>query len=265
MPKHLLTQLLNLSALAVLLLGGGCNNSLNHQSPVPAMPVISNPEKIKINSPVGDSGIDKNNVVTWPRFEFKELGFSIQLPFEKDRMTQGYVECRRGKAYDANGKTLDYACASEEESYYAISVHVTENTSPLSGVHIGSVSKNFTTLDGGIVKVTDIYDFDIDTSTASGISTEYIKDPFTWIIRHPLKTFNNQSSLIVINDLYKDFYQKLDKDFDQDNRRVVYGIYIKIQNNSKFKAAAMAFEKSGNDDWTWEQIQSVAESIRFNH
>ena len=47
-----------------------------------------------ISEVLATSTIDKNDVSTWPRFEFKELGFSVQLPFEKSDVETEYRECK---------------------------------------------------------------------------------------------------------------------------------------------------------------------------
>jgi hypothetical protein len=52
--------------------------------------------------------IDKNDITTWPRFEFKELGLSIQLPFEKGDFQIIYNECRNGKFYTKLDNSLDF-------------------------------------------------------------------------------------------------------------------------------------------------------------
>jgi len=45
------------------------------------------------------SSINKNDPKTWPRFEFKELGFSMQLPFEKNELEIEYGRCKDGVVY----------------------------------------------------------------------------------------------------------------------------------------------------------------------
>jgi hypothetical protein len=87
---------------------------------------------------------------------------------------------------------------------------------------------------------------------------------WVWIIRNPLEKFYQQGNLIVINDLYKDYYEQADQNFGQDNRRTVFGIYLKLSRNKKFKAAVIELEKTADIDWSLARAKMVAKSIKFN-
>ena len=215
-----------------------------------------------ISEVLATSTIDKNDVSTWPRFEFKELGFSVQLPFEKNLMSEGYIECRKGVAFDENKKPINYFCIPEAEFYYKKTASIKSDTLPWSGVHIGSVSEKFAAERD--LFVTDVHDFELYNKNIHKNPNNYMLNDWVWIIRNPLQKFYQQGNLIVINDLYKDYYQQADQDFGQDNRRTVFGIYLKLSKNKKFKAAVIELEKTGDIDWSLERSKMVAKSIKFN-
>jgi hypothetical protein len=51
---------------------------------------------------VASSTVDVNNPETWNTFEFKELGFSMKLPFERSAVTSSYNICE-GECLELEG------------------------------------------------------------------------------------------------------------------------------------------------------------------
>jgi hypothetical protein len=91
MKKYLLTSFVA----GLLLIGGGCppnrQTDLNHTPTTPTTPTttIETSDITPISTP---TLIDKP-ISEWSRYEFKELGFSIQLPFVSSSLKYGFSYC----------------------------------------------------------------------------------------------------------------------------------------------------------------------------
>jgi hypothetical protein len=257
-------KLFLISSVVCLLVVSGCGQIKKDNSTLPthADQAVTSTSNTTTQENITTSTIDKNDVSTWPRFEFKELGFSVQLPFEKKLMSEGYIECRKGVAFDENKKPINYFCIPEAEFYYKKTASIMTDTLPWSGVHIGSVSEKFAAERD--LLVTDIHDFELYNKEVHKNPGRYMSNEWVWVIRYPLEKFFQQGNLIVINDLYKDYYEQADQNFGQDNRRTVFGIYLKLSRNKKFKAAVIELEKTADIDWSLARAKMVAKSIKFN-
>ncbi len=203
--------------------------------------------------------IDKDDVSTWPRFEFKELGFSVQLPFEKNMWHSEYRKCYHGAWYDEKEQKTGQACDFGMD-YSTVNAYVVSDSEEIPALSISSRSKNFSA-DRSLF-ATDMYDFYLSNKNKENLPH---KTPYVWEIQNPLKFFYIQGNLVAISDLYKNFYEYAEKEYGQSNKRFVYGIYLKIPNNKEFQAAIIELGKiESNYHWTQKQVESIAGSIVYN-
>lgn len=107
-------------------LGGGCSDDallptmppgnrsqgLRSESQVRFLPTASTSAALDLAT-----AIDENDVATWPRFEFEELGFSLQLPLEKEQVKTQYEVCANGKRFVSNTTTI-VSCDPRSNYYY---------------------------------------------------------------------------------------------------------------------------------------------------
>lgn len=144
-----------LLATIVILGGAGCNyKTTNTTTTVPRQ--VYNQESVAIPSstkatPTNESAIatkitatstiDKNNPATWPRFKFKELGFSISMPLKGVEIN--FTECRGGKPYGSDGELKDngYCDNDNDNHYYSFFVGRTDVSDDFTSV--GSITKLF--------------------------------------------------------------------------------------------------------------------------
>lgn len=61
---------------------------------------------LAVRTPSSSSvSIEKNHIPLWPRFEFQELGFSVQLPLEKSDVETEHEECSHGNRLISKSST----------------------------------------------------------------------------------------------------------------------------------------------------------------
>lgn len=228
-------------------------NKTGSQTPTQTIPDPTIPNS-QTSPPKNEENFPKNDPETWPRYIFKELGFSIKLPFSviAENWRPNYVECLEGSAYDFNHNKIEAFCDNDQHyfSYFA-------NGDNSFGDHfsLGSITKLYTY--GRDWTPPTIYNF----HSISGGNFAYGDPGESGLIIHPLKTLRIQDRLVLIFDEIKDFYGKDERNpFSKEN--AVYGIAIQLDGNKIFKAAVIElFSKNSNGSLII--AEEVANSIHF--
>ncbi len=202
---------------------------------------------------VVSSTIDVNNPATWPRVTFKELGFSVKLPFEKTTISSGLTECRDGNLYRA-GEETPGACTDKKHAF-AFRGDATDQSG--ARFFVGSYSKYFS-IDAAEWTPALMYDFH-----QAGTKYLYGHDGLTGFEMHPLKTINTHGHLIVLFDQNKDFFD-LQADFPKDpgDTSALYGIAIKLPGNKMFDATIISYYKPDATS-ALQEAKNIANSIIF--
>jgi hypothetical protein len=230
MNKQLLVTIL---AVGVLVLGGGsCQNYQTDQS---STLTTSTPE-------VGTttSLIDRP-VSEWPRYEFKELNFSIQLPFPEKRIVYNYNDCSRAMKDGCDDTNMAQYWGSLKGS--------TETNEGYS--FLGTNSFNYTYGRGAtILDIGDIVEGKDPKILLPGTT------PDTGTLIHPLQTIKVNTTPIYLFNAYKDFYPD-----EQFNNIVEYAFVFKLPFQKNFRAVLLKFKP---EDIPLEMLPSVIKTIKFN-
>ncbi len=214
---------------------------------------------------ISTSTIDKNDASTWPRFEFKELGFSVQLPFEKDMWyaENAYWECKSPK---------DLWCFySKNKKIYKYDTEIFDRNQK-NFIYIGAISKDFFPTDLGWMP-TMIYDFYPNKKNYNVVAFGNFPTSSTFAVR-PIKKYFQAGSLVVVINWKEEtreggsFMKVFDNGMGTEKRHIeassigkedAGGIILKLNKNKKFKVASIVFE---NVDLL--QIDQVVKSIKFD-
>lgn len=211
------------------------------------------------------SPIDQADSRTWPTFKFKELGFSVRLPFPDEAVHTEYVKCQNGKALDKDGGDLsdtDFqrSCGGNHDTYYLFRALVdkpwayTDDNTFLQHV---SLDKTFMSGNGGsffglwhYLSIGDMY--------RSGHLYHYsfindgTEQPNTPL--EPFKTISRQGRKISLFDMGA----IKSRSIHSSN----VAILIEQPSNKKFKAFVFEFWQNFTGT-TKDQVEKIAESIQF--
>jgi hypothetical protein len=186
------------------------------------------------------AAINKENVATWPRFEFKELGFSVQLPFENNNVKYSLDE---SDVIDKDGKVV--------KMHRYIGSLVKEGRS-----FLGAYSQNYMNeQEPDLIHITNI-----TNESSPRIIFYWTKVDEPGLLIHPLKQINKQGVQIVVFDAKKDFYRRYDGDMDQTIEQSQWAIAFKLPHSDKFKAVLLNFRER---DVSLEDIQKMIQTIEF--
>jgi len=192
------------------------------------------------------SSIDKNDPKTWPRFEFKELGFSMQLPFEKKELEYGFND-----QYYLPNDNKNIHIKSGMYRYGGI----VKNDGEYKYGFIGANSLNFYIEHH--TNITDIIDLELGTNPKiilfDGNNQKFYLDI------HPIKRFNIQGTEILVFDANKDFFDLVKETFP-DFEGIRWGFTFKLPQSEKFKAVVLNFSE---EDLTFEKLISTIKTIEF--
>jgi hypothetical protein len=229
---------------ALILGGAGCQENQTDQSstlttPTPEVLVTSTPE---VSTTTTTSLIDRP-VNEWPRYEFKELGFSMQLPFVSSSLNFGFFEVCFSQERPCPPSSTMY-------SYTGI-LHKNKND---VGMFLGTYSSNFYVERDG--RITDIEDF---------FTTPEPKVKFFYgspIKIHPVyKKILNGVVIMVFDadkDLYNSAYEPNDPMRAQGEQ---WGTVFRLPGSKKFKAVMFDFYQK---DFPLEKIKQGISTIIFN-
>lgn len=215
-------------------------SSLASQSvPTTTLDILSAPTASFV--PPTSTAISQNNPATWPRHYFKELGFSIKLPFATGSIETGFAECVRGNLSTSSTFIRRVCDDADHYSYWYSALLRGKNN---DYIFLGSVSEYYA--DGGEWGLTKLHDF-----TYKGLTVLIGQS-----IIHPLKILFFHGMPIIIFDPNKDIYGIFKAGDDQ-----IYAAIFKLPNNKKFKAAALQFYAS---DLNFEQFTKAINTIQFS-
>jgi hypothetical protein len=199
---------------------------------------------------VASSTVDVNNPETWNTFEFKELGFSMKLPFERSAVTSSYNICE-GECLELEGfkKLFQWVEASAPTIGY-------DRHSYLFKLFSRSKDFEYCCHQSPLLSM---YDF-----SADGKNYRYTSGQQFTI--HPIYTTQKQGQLAVVFDISEDYYKKF-KDLDLEGNKVEYeprfAAIVKLPSNSQFKAFIMEFEQGDPSSISIDNIKKIIESIAF--
>lgn len=197
--------------------------------------------------------IDFDDSTSWPRYTFKELGFSVQLPFS--RVVATYIECRNYKAYDSHGREVSGFCDNEQHYYSYFANSDMPEATQRHFFTMGSITKNFT---GGRDWTPNLmYNFH-----PIGPNYGYGDAGTNTFIMHPLAAFKQEGREVVIFDEDADFYSLIEEFGPPPPERVLYGIAVKLDGNTVFKAANFEYQLPRGPH-SLEQVKNIARSITF--
>ena len=230
--------------LGLVVVGGGCQNSKED-----FLYSNSSASTSSINVTSTVSSIDKNNPETWPRFEFKELGFSVQLPFPTSIVTSSYHACQ---PYDTSP-----GCYDEAKKPFEWFMSFAQTPDANYHFFLKSISKDYSYCCE--VSPLNMYDFYYD-----GKNFRY-STQLPFIMSQPLP-FYIEKNLVVIFDLYPNFYKLLDEENGLVGKEAVppyhiYAVAIKLPNSKQFKSVILQFEK---DEITLENLIKLVKTIKFD-
>jgi hypothetical protein len=191
--------------------------------------------------------INKENVATWPRFEFKELGFSIQLPFEALLVRSQYSECKNGDSYIK--KSNDSSLVLDAKNGCDLRVNFSSFTASLlpdKQLFLASYSKH-------------------DVVTEEGDNPLYIQDYSRQkdkiiingkAVFKPIKTIMvHQKEFVIVNPMENHLVRPEDQKYNPNISAI-----FNLENNPKFKAAGLSFREK---DITLEQLVKALQTITF--
>ena len=231
MKKYLLTSFVA----GLLLIGGGCSRNrqtdLNSASTTLATPTTNTTASDII--PTSTPTLIDKPISEWPRYEFKELGFSIQLPFVSSSLHYGFNYC----SFCINTSTYQYT-----------GVVLSDNAPRYN--FIGSYALNYQyDRDGDI---TDIVDFEIGKNPKLVF---FGLEKFKLEIK-PLKRIVLQHNEVVIFDA-TDTSGDINPYFS--NKRWAFA--LRLPTSKKFRAVLITFYDS---DVPFEKMIDVVKTIRFS-
>lgn len=240
-----------LVGIAIFLVGGWLvfTKYIKVINPVISEPIDNNPVVTSslVVSP-SSSTIDQNNPTTWPRYYFKELGFSVQAPFEQNEAAAVFHDCTklgdRCEGYE-NGKDVDPNTANDNMYWFG---------GRLGGIGISSFSQNYEIGGESGIRIYDLVkignEYFILSSGASGSK---------WAI-HPLEIFFNFKTPIIYFDGYEDYIRIKEESRGEKIGGQYYGAVFKLPDSKKFKATVLFFNEK---DLSQSQFISILKTIRF--
>jgi hypothetical protein len=237
MKKYLLTSFV----VGLLFVGGGClsnhQTDLNNTSTTPTTPTI-NPTTSEVIPAFTPTLIDKP-ISEWPRYEFKELGFSIQLPFVSSSLHYGPGSyCPPHMVPCSNTSTM-----------YSYTGVFKKNDDP-KYMFMGSFSKNYEyDRDGDI---TDISDIELG---AKPRIIFFGSDPFKLQINPISRIFVAQNQIIVFN-AYNDYYKN--SSYDVVGKKLAF--VFRLPYSKKFSAVIFSFD---DEDFPLEKINKAITTLKF--
>lgn len=239
MKKFLLTSFVA----GLLFVGGGCTpnrqTDLNSVSttPVAAVTPTTNTTTTDVIPTSTPSLIDKP-ISKWPRYEFKELNFSIQLPYKKDRVSYGFHDCLQ----------REDRCDGLSMYWYGSSIRGEDgNWHSFAGTH----SENFSY--GRESSITDIANF-IPGKNPKLVFPGY--ETARGIEIQKLQYFSVQGQSVYTFDIYKNFYAVSGLEPFEE-----VGAVFKLPFNNKFKAVVLEFKP---EIIPAKLIPTIIKTIRFS-
>jgi hypothetical protein len=195
-------------------------------------------------SPTPSSSVSSSPVVppvavdtsTWQQFDFKELGFTIQLPFDSKDVSSTYKEDRQNEKLPVSlSNSLRYSYKGflkRQAGEYAF---------------LGSTSENY--VSGKPWELTDANKF-----IAVGDTYQIGNIPITPIAHVPA-----QSNLLVVFDASKDYYQLINKSSTTSTEHW-YAAVFNLPNNKRFKVALLQFK---SQDLSLDQLVAALKTVQF--
>jgi hypothetical protein len=174
------------------------------------------------------------DTTAWQRHSFKELGFSIQLPFASKDISLMYKEGKVNEKQPMSAQNpLMYwykGFLKGQQGDYAF---------------LGSVSENYVSEKEW--QITEV-------KTFSTVGDEYRINEVTI---HPLARIPVQGTLVTIFDATRDYYEVIKSPLASERW---YGMVFSIPNNKRFKTVALQFKSS---DLSLEKVVAAARTIQF--
>lgn len=217
--------------------------------------------------PPTSTAITQSQASTWPRHIFKEVGFSVQLPFPVESVDTEYVECKDGFARGEGGTDLSQtdfqrSCNPDKGSYYLFRALVNSPWSSKDHItFLEHVSMSHTFMTGWENSFSGLWSL-LSTKNFSRNGVDYhysylhdgTEIPNTPLV--PYKTIDRPGGRIVLFDLNKDLGPHL-----YDSLGDV-AILVEQPNNKRFKQVVLEFwgEFTGT---TKTQAEDIAKSIKF--
>ena len=231
---------------ALVVAGGGCmSKPLDQPSATSSSTVVSTTPVEAVSSKVlsttsttpSVSLVDRP-VSEWPRYEFKELGFSIQLPFVSSSLRYKFnTYCPPYLAPCSNTTTM--------HSYTGIL-----NGKKTDYLFIGSYSKNYEyDRDGNI---TDINDLNISKNP---YLIFFGNDSFQLPI-HPINRILVQNKEVIIFNAYDDYYKNSNYGINEKE----WAFTFSLPYSDKLKAVIFVFD---DIDFPLEKIKMAIKTLKF--
>jgi hypothetical protein len=222
----------------------GCGAIKNENTTTPSSLTSINSTPISIAS--SSIKIDKDDVSTWPRFEFKELGFSVQLPFATNDVEGEYSECGKGKFYHKK----------DSETRIMLDENGCDVRSDYFNYFAWSKKYNFAFLysfvglnyEGG-----ELGDTLVSSTDLMAHAEEYEVDGFSFA---PSKIIQNEGVKFIVIGQFK-----RRKFIDPDYETIGFAFNLKIKQNLKFRTALFSFCKS---ELSEKQLIDLIKTIKFS-
>lgn len=227
------------------------NNATTTSSSTPLQVVPTSTSEF-FSPPSSTADIDQNNPATWPRYFFKELGFSIQAPVPLDKVSAIFHDCTKPDDRCDNEARIDV-----QSGKYLSAVDMYWFGGKIDNIIFSSFSKNYAS--GGDAGL-DTYDLVQEDARYFIVSSG--EGGGKWEI-HPIKIFSNFKTPVIYFDIYRDYIkpsaERMGSPLSQDEYQY-YGVVFKLPYSKKFKAITMMFNEK---KLTQNQFISILNTLNF--